>query len=378
MARDKRRILFLPNWSQANPYQSLLIEALAAQGCEVALADFPKARLPLCRLALSDRTIGVIHLHWIDPWIESMFWSANPIKRYLKLSLLTLDIRLCRLLGVRACWTIHNLVSHESKDVGWELRIRRRIARQVDRCFVHSQSALELLEQKYGLPLAAKTSVVPHASYVGQYPAPTDDAVTLMRHELGIGETDFVYMFLGAIRKYKGIERLIEAFRKLRAPDARLAIVGSVLDPDLEAWLRHEAAQDPRIVLRTGYVADEALPAYLEVASVVVLPFAQTLTSGSALLAMSFAKPLILSEAARVYDFPGEAGALYFADGHLKEALMAARGADLAAMATFNRKEAESRSWTQMATQTASAYMRRGAKPDSHRLESRKAQQGSV
>jgi len=379
MAREKRRVLFLPNWGKANPYQNLLADALGRQGYAVTLCDYPKARLPLIRLLMQHPDVGILHLHWINPWIKSHFWSSNPLKRFAKLLLLVADLRLCRLLGVRTVWTVHNRVSHESADSAWELRLRRQIARHVEVCLVHSRSAVRVLEQSYGLPLAAKTRVVPHASYVGQYPPAKPEAVTLVRHELGLKDSDFVYLFIGAIRRYKGIDALIEAFGALPARNARLVIVGSVLDPQMGDWLRDKAAADARIVLRPEYVADEAIPVYLGLASVVVLPFSQTLTSGSALLAMSFGKPLILPETARVYDFPGDRGALYFAPGALTEAMEAAQSADLAAMADFNRREAEARTWPQMGALTAAAYERReGKQRDKAQLESRKPQQGRI
>ena len=203
--------------------------------------------------------------------------------------------------------------------------------------------------------------------------------MTLVRHELGLKDSDFVYLFIGAIRRYKGIDALIEAFGALRARNARLVIVGSVLDPQMGDWLRDKATADARIILRPEYVADEAIPVYLGLASVVVLPFSQTLTSGSALLAMSFSKPLILPETARVYDFPGNRGALYFAPGALTEAMEAAQSADLAAMADFNRREAEARTWPQMGALTAAAYERReGKQRNKAQLESRKPQQGRI
>ena len=363
MARDGRSVLFLPAWCEANPYQPLLAKALAHEGYAVDCADYPKARLPLFRLLLRRRDVGVLHIHWIAPWMRPLLWSANPLKRLIKLMLLILDLRLCRLLGVPVYWTIHNLVSHESADPRWELRLRRQIAGLADGCFVHSQSALALLEREYGVALAGKTRVVPHASYVGQYPAAPPDAVTTMRHDLGLEAADFVYLFVGAIRRYKGVGELVGAFRALRDGDARLVIAGAAFTPEIEDWLRGAAAEDRRIVLRIGYVPDEDLPSYLSLASVVVLPYARTLASGSALLAMSFAKPLILPEAARVFDVPGDAGALYFEPGRLLDALKGVRHADLAGMAAVNRAEAEARSWPAMAAITASAYRTRDVSP---------------
>lgn len=359
MARDRRSVLFLPAWCEVNPYQPLLAKTLGEEGYAVDFADYPKARLPLFRLLLNRRRVGVLHIHWIAPWMRPLLWSGNPVKRLIKLLLLILDLRLCRLLGVPIYWTIHNLVSHESADPQWELRLRRQIARLVDGCFVHSQSALALLEREYGVALAGKTQVVPHASYVGQYPAAPPDAVTTMRYDLGLKASDFVYLFVGAIRRYKGVGELVEAFRALPDDDARLVIAGAAFTPDIEDWLRAAVAEDRRIVLRIGYVPDEDLPSYLNLASVVVLPYARTLASGSALLAMSFAKPLILPEAARVFDVPGDNGALYFKPGQLPDALMGARRADLTRMAAANRAEAETRTWPAMAAITAAAYRAR-------------------
>ena len=125
MARDRRSVLFLPAWCEANPYQPLLAKALAHEGYAVDCADYPKARLPLFRLLLRRRDVGVLHIHWIAPWMRPLLWSANPLKRLIKLVLLILDLRLCRLLGVPVYWTIHNLVSHESADPRWSPGTRR-------------------------------------------------------------------------------------------------------------------------------------------------------------------------------------------------------------------------------------------------------------
>ncbi|NIA68520.1 glycosyltransferase [Pelagibius litoralis] len=365
MARNKRKVLFLPDWRQSNPYQTMLAQAVAEQGYAVDFADYPKARLALFRLLLARRDVGLVHLHWITPWIESHFWSANPVKRWVKLLILLLDVRLCRLLGVKVFWTVHNLVSHESEDSLWEKRIRRGLARQATACFVHSNGALPLLEHEYNTRLADKTTVVPHASYVGRYPVSGPGEIARLRKTLGIsdrglGNRDFVYLFVGIIRKYKGIDDLVTAFRSIPDSDAKLVIAGSVIAPDLRDWLNAEAAQDPRIIFREGYIPDEELPVFLALADAVVLPYAQTLTSGAALLAMSYAKPLVLPETARVYDVPGDAGAVYFDPGRLPAALSAIRKADLAAMGAFNISEARTRSWANMGAITEAAYARHG------------------
>ena len=356
MARNHRKILFVPNWRVGNPYQSMLAAALGGQGCQVAFADYPKARLPLLRLCLENRDCGVLHLHWITELVAAHLWSPGRLTRYLKLFILILDLRLCRLLGVRVFWTIHNLLGHESGDEAWERRIRRLLGVHVTGCFVHSESALRLLETEYRTALAGKTTIVPHASYIGQYADAEPSVVADLRAEFGLEDRAFVYLFIGALRRYKGVEVLVKAFRELPDADARLVNAGPTFPTEASDWLEADVAADDRIVLRKGFVPDELMTAYLALADVVVLPFARTLTSGSTLLAMSFGKPLILPDSARVFDVPGDAGALYFGEGELPAVLKAARQADLLAMSRYNLAEAETRTWDRMGELTATEY----------------------
>lgn len=356
--RDKRKVLFLPDWRKGNPYQIALADAISSRGYEVKFSDYFPGPMPLFQLAIQRRDMGIFHIHWINQLIARHFWSPNFIKRCIRLVMLVLDIRLCRLLGVRVVWTVHNLVAHESQDERWEKIIRRYLARNVNRCILHTDSALRLIEKEYGVSLTHKRVVVPHASYLSQYGEASQNIKDNLREKFGLKNDDFVFMFVGAIRKYKGVEKLLAAFCGLSNNRARLVVVGKTYEPDLQMWIAQKSQSDSRIIFKEGFVPDEELPAYFALANIVVLPFNQTLTSGSALLAMSFGKPLILPESARVFEVPGDDGALYFGEGGLESIMIKAMKRDLRPLGQHNKIEAGLRSWARMGEMTTNVYER--------------------
>lgn len=91
-----------------------------------------------------------------------------------------------------------------------------------------------------------------------------------MRAKYGIGKTDFVFGDICWIRKDKGSNELIEAFRKLNKRDAWLMLVGDIYEEDpVEKELMDWARQSDRVVF-TGRVFD--VERYVAVFDVLVHP----------------------------------------------------------------------------------------------------------
>lgn len=131
--------------------------------------------------------------------------------------------------------------------------------------------------------------------------------------QLELPDDAFVYLFLGLLRPYKGLEDLFDAFNNLKDPDARLLVAGRVFGIDTyESKLRKLAQSDPRIKLVTEFIPDEAIQIYLNACNFFVLPYKDITTSGALALALSFGKPVI---APSIASFPEviilESGILY-------------------------------------------------------------------
>jgi glycosyltransferase involved in cell wall biosynthesis len=73
-----------------------------------------------------------------------------------------------------------------------------------------------------------------------------------------------------------------------------LLVVGRPDPPALEEQLRRLAAADERVRLHLRFLDDEDLQYYLNATDLVVLPYRQVLNSGSALLALSFDRPVLV------------------------------------------------------------------------------------
>jgi glycosyltransferase involved in cell wall biosynthesis len=102
-----------------------------------------------------------------------------------------------------------------------------------------------------------------------------------------------VILFLGQIRKYKNVPDLIRTFSALSDRDLRLFIVGQPIDATLEDEVR-AAAWDQRIVLYLQTASINAVKTYMAAASLVVAPYSEMLNSGSALLALTHNRPILL------------------------------------------------------------------------------------
>jgi glycosyltransferase involved in cell wall biosynthesis len=107
-----------------------------------------------------------------------------------------------------------------------------------------------------------------------------------------------------------------------------------------------------------GYAPHERVPLYFAAADVVVLPFRQVTTSGSAVLALSLGRPVVAPRIGALRDLPVDVGFLY-EDGGLVGALGRALSAppeELAERSQAARRYAGNLSWDHIATTTLDVY----------------------
>jgi glycosyltransferase involved in cell wall biosynthesis len=164
---------------------------------------------------------------------------------------------------------------------------------------------------------SAPAVVVPHGHYIGSYPNEVSRAEA--RASLGLTDSDRVVAFVGRIRADKGVERLIGEFRRVDDRSARLVVAGRPESAELRLALRTAAAGDERVALHLRDVADEELQVFLNAADVVALPYERILESGSALLALSFGRPVLVPDTDTMRDLQAQIGpdAVRLFDGSL-------------------------------------------------------------
>jgi glycosyltransferase involved in cell wall biosynthesis len=221
---------------------------------------------------------------------------------------------------------------------------------------VHCDRARGLLAARFGR--RRNVHVVPHPNFIGIYPntVPADEA----RMRLGLAPHETVILFFGGIRPNKGIERLISAFSQLPGKDLRLVIAGKPWPPpEYVEGLLDLASRDLRVRLYPRFIADEEVQVFLNAANAVVLPFSKILTSGSAMLAMSFEKPVVAPAMGCLPEMVTEdAGILYDPDAPdaLLNALRRCTEADLRAMGERSLRRAQGFDTGAIAARTLAAY----------------------
>lgn len=163
----------------------------------------------------------------------------------------------------------------------------RRVFGRMDAVIAHSEHGARRLREEVGLE-PERVRVIQHGAFDYLTRLPEEKPLPA---ELG-GAEGPVILFFGLLRSYKGVDTLLEAFRRVRG--AELWVVGNPR-MDVEP-LRRLAAEAPgRVRLLTRFVEDAEVPAILRRADLVVLPYRDAEHSGVLYAALAFGKPLLLS-----------------------------------------------------------------------------------
>lgn len=244
------------------------------------------------------RAGDLMHVHW-----PSFLYYVPRARWRTLLGLLRFVTLLCilRARGVRVAWTAHNLYPHDGSGSLWMHRLARRfVVRIAEAVFVHGPSARRIVQDEFGVP-PRKLRQIPHGHWIGYYP----DTVSrkAARSHFGIASSRYVYAFVGTCKPYKNLEQLLRAFAVL-PPGADLFIVGNFQSPDYLDHIRQLIATlgVNRVRLEPRFIEDDEVQMYLRAADAVVIPYREILTSGSAMLALSFGRPVVVPRLGALVD----------------------------------------------------------------------------
>ena len=101
--------------------------------------------------------------------------------------------------------------------------------------------------------------------------------------------------YVGLVRRYKGVEDLIQAFSALPG-DVSLLIAGKPSTQDQADRVTRMASADARIQLRLAFLDDEEFVQSITGAQLLVLPYRHMHNSGAVLAALSLARPVLVPD----------------------------------------------------------------------------------
>ncbi len=311
---DKKSVCFLPLAGTDNPYQRLTMEGLKTRdlivkhGCSGKFGVFT-------RTALAYKP-NYIHLDWLQRYyIRRTYWMT-----WLFYPLFVLDVFIVNyLFDIKLVWTLHNIFPHDRPVFGPYLWARRLFAQHCSWIRVFDEDTIARASKALGVS-KEKFRVVPEGDYVGYYPNQISQKQA--RQQLGIPVDDRVFLYLGLIKPYKGILELIQFFKTLVIPNAKLLVAGKSMDEHY--WKAIQAEHSAAIDIREGFIPDDQLQVFFNAADAVVLPFQRIENSGSAILAMGFEKVVVApKKGVLVSRLKQQAEYLYTSDAEFPQKLIA-------------------------------------------------------
>ena len=277
------RVLASPAFKnrRTNPYNAALYTALEQAGAVVG--EFTKRRL------LRERW-DIVHLHWPDGVLNS---RHAPIAAA-RVAYLVAQLLFAKARGAKVVWTVHNLQAHNTRYPRIERALWNAFVPLVDAAISLSRSGLELARERFPALARKAQFVVPHGHYRGCYK--NECSRTEARTRLGLPLDQPVVAFVGQIKPYKNVPALLRAFldRPAEAAAASLLIAGKPGEAALAAELTALAAGHPAVALRFGHIADDEMQVMLNACDLAVFPYREILNSGSAILALSFDRPVLV------------------------------------------------------------------------------------
>lgn len=289
-------VLAWPAFKNPGPYNRLLYKSMQELGATVE--DFSTWRV-------LSRRYDIVHFHWPEYCVNgrgriaSLFWSC------------ALFGAICwvRIRGGRVFWTVHNLQSHFQQHPAIERYFWRMFTRLLNAYIGLTHAGVERARERHPALHKIPGFVIPHGNIRCAYPG-----VEISREEarlrLRICRSAKVVGFFGCVERYKGVIELVETFAALKDPRAVLVVAGkSYLPPQERKRIEEIAACDPRILLRLEHIPEAEVTSYIRAADLLVLPFREILNSGSAVLALSLDRPVLVPTKGAMRELQQFAGA---------------------------------------------------------------------
>jgi glycosyltransferase involved in cell wall biosynthesis len=308
-----------------NPYIVMLRDALTSTpGLEVRTFSW--------RRALLGR-YDVFHAHWPEILVSGQSRMKALVRQALTVVLI-LKLRVTRTPIVR---TVHNL--HLPDGIS---RRERAILRWFDR-----RTTLRIrLNPTTPFPDGTAYETILHGDYrewFGRYPRPARE-----HGRLG---------YFGLIRRYKGVEQLLEVFARVTGDDLRLTVAGKPSTEELAETIRALADRDERVRVQLSFLQDSELADLVGRSELIVLPYRDMHNSGGVLTALSLDRPVLVPDnetTAALAEEVGPAWVSRYAEltpEVIRDAAEHARGVE-------GRPDLSARSWADAGPQHATAYRR--------------------
>lgn len=224
--------------------------------------------------------------------------------------------------GGTLIWTIHEPIDHDVVYPDIDAALRRRLAELAHGIHLLHPSTAGTARSHYPVD-AAKTFVVEHPLYTGAH----QDVVRrpAARALLDLDEEQVLLLAFGAIRPYKGFERLVAALPRIREAsgrDVRLVVAGRALRNLDTTPLQDLVTATPGATMTEEGPPEEAVSILFRATDLAVLPYHHFHNSGVLFLSLTFGVPVVAPRTPVTEELAGSGMVLPF-DGASDDDLVA-------------------------------------------------------
>lgn len=322
MPQPSFKVVVLPDAGPENPFQYELVRYLRQQGMVVNVGK----KYPLLSTfrALHQHQPDVIYYDWVHSFIlgKSLVWS------WVKSLIFVIEITYTRFFyRAKMVHTLHNLQNHARLWLGLEKVIYGFFLRNCSQIRVYSEETQKAAIERFGLK-PERIKIIQDLPYHLYYE--NNIGKKESRKRLILNENDFVYLFFGELKPYKGVHNLLKAYAEIAQPNDRLIIAGKSYDVAYFDSIKQLADKIPSASIYHRFIEDEEVQVFFNAADVIVLPFVRIDHSGSVDLALSFSKPAITLKTEAMMKLLGHQSELLFeTQEQLADCLKIAKGVDI-------------------------------------------------
>ena len=204
---------------------------------------------------------------------------------------------LLKLLKVKLVYTAHNVMPHENGR--FDFKIQSFVLKTATAIIAHTQFIKNKLIETFEIE-NEKIYVIAHGNYDSQLPE-KQISKKQARKNLSIRQDENVILFFGAVKAYKGLDLLLDAFEIAASQNQnlRLVIAGSPDTEELKNKYANKINQlksKNRIIHNFAYVPTEKVADYFLAADIIALPYKNIYHSGIIHLTFSYGRPFVATD----------------------------------------------------------------------------------
>ena len=279
------KVIFVIWPNLTNPYVELLTEAMKGQKRDVEIFHYSPE---LLKKFIKNKEKFILHIHW-----PAVCYSRS---KFLMAATKTLDFLWAiksakKRKLIKIIWTFHDYASHNSPYPIIDKFLFSKLCHFTDNFVVHTDAGRVFLNKKN--VSNEKISIIPHGNYIDYYGLV--ESKNESRAKLNIPINFKIFLNIGMIFPYKGLDKLISIFKSQIYPEfekTKLIIAGESYFQSYSDYLK-SLAVDSNINILDYFIKTEKIATFLSAADFFIMAHKNFLTSGAAILALSYGLPVI-------------------------------------------------------------------------------------